>query len=235
MTDSCQTHAIISTCPVHIGGWSEDGRSLIVRDVDAFTRTVVPSAFKHSNWASFVRQLNYYGFKKVRVSASAPEECEFRHELFQRGRPELVAQIRRPEPSPSQVHRPSHDEAADELRQDLDELRAQVDGLSSVIRELCGTILKLSEGPTRRLSPAEAPSSSCMASEDAAHKRQKTEDAIDFEMLESLFEDDEDVTAASRLPATSLSAIPSTVTPMAPLPYPILTTAYPSAYSISGC
>ena len=168
-----------------------------MRDVDAFTRTVVPSAFKHSNWASFVRQLNYYGFKKVRASASAPEECEFRHELFQRGRPELVAQIRRPEPSPSQAHRPSSDDSADEMRHDLDDLRAQVDGLSSIIRELCGTILKLSSGAT------------CMSNGDAAYKRQKIEDAVEFEMLESLYKDVEDVTADSHLSAMVLGVAPS--------------------------
>ena len=188
----------------------------------------MPSAFKHSNWASFVRQLNYYGFRKVRSSAAGSGECEFKHDLFQRGRPELVAQIRRPDPSPSVAHRLSPVDSAEELRQDLDDLRAQVSGLSSVIRELCGTILRLSEGESSGPSRAEASSSSC--------KRQKAEEeTIDFEMLESLFEDVEAGAADSHPYGSVLSAAPSMVVPLTPLSYPTLLPANAAAYSISGC
>ena len=199
-SDSEQTHAIISSCPEHIGGWSQDGRSLVVRDVDAFTRTVVPSAFKHSNWASFVRQLNYYGFRKVRSSTAGPEGCEFHHELFRRGRPELVAQIRRPEPSQSQSQRPETHDSEDKLRQDLDDLKAQVDCLSSTIRDLCETILRVSQGRSGQ-PPSEEVSSVEPCLSTAALKRQKTENEIDFEELESLFNDAEEGQAQSSLAA----------------------------------
>lgn len=46
--------------------WGLNGTTFIVRDTMEFSRTVLPKHFKHSNFASFVRQLNKYDFHKVR-------------------------------------------------------------------------------------------------------------------------------------------------------------------------
>ncbi|ORZ21071.1 HSF-type DNA-binding-domain-containing protein [Absidia repens] len=73
--------------------WSNDGKRFCVFDISGFSKVVLPQYFKHSNWPSFVRQLNMYGFHKVNDSYSARHGqliCEFHHPLFYRnGRLEL--------------------------------------------------------------------------------------------------------------------------------------------------
>ena len=47
--------------------WSLNGTSFIVQDQDQFAKKVLPNYFKHQKMNSFVRQLNIYGFKKVKI------------------------------------------------------------------------------------------------------------------------------------------------------------------------
>ena len=49
-----------------IVSWSPKGDCFVIKELDAFTKTILPRMFKHSNFASFVRQLNKYDFHKVR-------------------------------------------------------------------------------------------------------------------------------------------------------------------------
>ena len=45
--------------------WGSEGNSFIIRNQTEFAKTLLPYYYKHSNMASFVRQLNMYGFHKV--------------------------------------------------------------------------------------------------------------------------------------------------------------------------
>ena len=47
--------------------WGPQGDCFVVKDMNEFTKTILPRMFKHSNFASFVRQLNKYDFHKVCV------------------------------------------------------------------------------------------------------------------------------------------------------------------------
>ncbi|KAH6954059.1 HSF-type DNA-binding-domain-containing protein [Ilyonectria sp. MPI-CAGE-AT-0026] len=46
--------------------WGKDGNTFVVVENEKFTRSILPKHFKHSNIASFIRQLNKYNFHKVR-------------------------------------------------------------------------------------------------------------------------------------------------------------------------
>ncbi|KAJ2353162.1 Heat shock transcription factor [Coemansia sp. RSA 2618] len=83
--------------------WTADGNSFMVLRHEDFAKEVLPRFFKHSNFSSFVRQLNMYGFHKVPhlqqggLIADGPgaESWEFNNENFQRGQPDLMHFIRR--------------------------------------------------------------------------------------------------------------------------------------------
>ena len=50
----------------HVVTWGPQGDCFVVKDVTEFTKSILPRMFKHSNFASFVRQLNKYDFHKLK-------------------------------------------------------------------------------------------------------------------------------------------------------------------------
>ena len=88
--------------------WAEDGESFIIYDHNAFTTKILPRYFKHSNFASFVRQLNKYDFHKVKNSVEAKQKAQkgqndniwqFKHQDFNRFDVSSLDNIRRKVPT----------------------------------------------------------------------------------------------------------------------------------------
>jgi len=107
-----KTFHMIEQCDPSVASWSADGKSFVIRDVDSFAKEVLPLYFKHSKFASFVRQLNFYSFRKLRAdtddrssvtewpppisrNSSKSSATRFAHEYFRRGQPELLHKITR--------------------------------------------------------------------------------------------------------------------------------------------
>nr|GMD39803.1 heat stress transcription factor B-3 [Ipomoea batatas] len=70
--------------------WNDDGTAFVVWQPAEFARDLLPTLFKHSNFSSFVRQLNTYGFRKVTTN-----RWEFSNEMFRKGERDLLCDIRR--------------------------------------------------------------------------------------------------------------------------------------------
>lgn len=81
--------------------WSQNGQSFLVLDEQRFAKEILPKYFKHNNMASFVRQLNMYGFRKVVhadsgvVKQERDGPVEFQHPFFVHGQDELLENIKR--------------------------------------------------------------------------------------------------------------------------------------------
>mmetsp|Transcript_40416 Transcript_40416/g.72854 ORF Transcript_40416/g.72854 Transcript_40416/m.72854 type:complete len:486 (-) Transcript_40416:378-1835(-) len=100
-----KAYHMIDTCDPKVCSWSEDGLTFIVKNTPLFETTIIPQFFKHNKFSSFVRQLNFYGFRKVKFSnslkidhkleAETAKFWRFRHDKFRRGRKDLLTEIKR--------------------------------------------------------------------------------------------------------------------------------------------
>ncbi|XP_014271453.1 heat shock factor protein [Halyomorpha halys] len=81
--------------------WCDKGNSFVIKDQTRFCSELLPMFYKHNNMASFIRQLNKYGFRKVNspvTSASLKgdvSDFEFSHPHFIKDCPFLLDQIKR--------------------------------------------------------------------------------------------------------------------------------------------
>lgn len=109
--------------------WSPSGTSFHVFDQGRFSKEVLPKFFKHNNMASFIRQLNMYGFRKVvhieHGGLVKPErdDTEFQHPFFIRGQEHLLENIKRKVTNVSSVRQEEVKMSADEVSKILTDVQ----------------------------------------------------------------------------------------------------------------
>ncbi|KAL8654886.1 MAG: hypothetical protein Q9210_001238 [Variospora velana] len=122
--------------------WGDEGDSFVVLENEKFTKAILPKHFKHSNFASFVRQLNKYDFHKVRhnnedtgqspygpgvsvhlsiaaLQVNVDQAWEFKHPEFKANNKDSLDNIRRKAPAPRKPNQPGGDEALPTQQMDL--------------------------------------------------------------------------------------------------------------------
>ncbi|KAJ8144335.1 hypothetical protein OY671_002564 [Metschnikowia pulcherrima] len=115
--------------------WTPQGTSFVVLNTNEFTKVILPTHFKHSNFASFVRQLNKYDFHKVKITneqrqtyAYGDDAWEFQHPDFRRDDMDALENIRRKAPTKKEpVQENTQLQASvDQMKKDMSALKNEL-------------------------------------------------------------------------------------------------------------
>jgi hypothetical protein len=83
---------LVTTGDSDVVRWEEHGKAFRITSPERFAEEVLPLYFRHSKLTSFQRQLNLYGFRRVK---KGEDKGSYYHEKFQRGKPNTALEIRR--------------------------------------------------------------------------------------------------------------------------------------------
>ncbi|CCE85727.1 Piso0_005349 [Millerozyma farinosa CBS 7064] len=130
--------------------WTTNGDSFVVINTNEFTKEILPRHFKHSNFASFVRQLNKYDFHKVKIPNEekqfyeyGEDAWEFKHPDFRVNDREALENIKRKGPTTKKINQAGlsssgascgvDNSAVQQLRDDLEFLTSENGSLKQEI------------------------------------------------------------------------------------------------------
>ncbi|RLO11458.1 hypothetical protein DYB28_000609 [Aphanomyces astaci] len=127
---------MLHAMPPFLGGWCHGGSAFEISAPLEFARLVLPQYFKHSKYTSFVRQLNFYGFVKGAKVSDVATSVVFQHVHFIQHKPHLMRRIKRKTNHSNEAFNQDAVEAVDELRRDVEEIKATLSGLDAQLKQL---------------------------------------------------------------------------------------------------
>ncbi|OQR88162.1 HSF-type DNA-binding [Achlya hypogyna] len=177
-----KTYTLFEESPAAIASWANNGTTIVIKDPQQFATMMLPKYFKHNNFLSFVRQLNFYGFRKYKKeevelvnNESTKHWWEFFHDKFLRAKPELMVQIRRK----------TYSEGDGTDKEEVEELKNQVNSLQNQFQQLTDQISSLTTLVSTLLQTQKRPLDE---PETVSVKKQKIENDFDG-LFESVSDD----------------------------------------------
>jgi len=120
-----------------IVSWNDRGDGFVVRNEFVFASQIMRTYFRHQNFSSFVRQLNFYGFHK---RSSPSSLTSFYHPSFRKGRPDLLPQIQR---KSTETKDSGLRDLVNNLQNEVAELRQQNEDLFKIQQRMLYVFSKL--------------------------------------------------------------------------------------------
>jgi hypothetical protein len=120
--------------------WNSNGTTIVIRDgPGAFTKSIIPEHFNHTNYASFIRQLNQYDFSKrnllkddnLKSSKYRNEVVEFQNVYFQLNRRDQwhLIQRNKGQGKKKETEDAQRNVQAQEQQKEMDDLKGMVEDL----------------------------------------------------------------------------------------------------------
>lgn len=128
--------------------WGDSHDSFVIYDTNLFQELVIPQVFNHSNFSSFVRQLNKYDFHKVRSKNPQSKAWEFTHPEFRPENRDKTHLIRRK--SPNKTKTQVSKKAESQLQDEILDLTSRVEIIENTNRQLLNA-LRLQQSLVERL------------------------------------------------------------------------------------
>jgi hypothetical protein len=153
-------------------GWSESGNTFIVYKPTEFSQQVLPKYFKHSNFSSFIRQLNLYDFHKC----GQPNWWEWKHPNFKRDQKHLLKLIRRKTPG-------DKDNNSTASREEILQLKKENTSLMDEMKQLQERQQAIEEHMQRIISENVALTEQVSSSKQVEKEMQQTMQKIMYALL----------------------------------------------------
>jgi hypothetical protein len=150
---------MVNSCDQSLCSWAEDGLSFVVADPDDLAAKIIPQYFKHNKFLSFVRQLNFYGFRKIKLDPIkiSLEQIDmdgkywhFKHDKFRRGRPDMLWEVRKANQAAAALQGVTHPEFY-AMKLEMSLLQQEVGALRDEMRNLVSVVEAVARSRKREL------------------------------------------------------------------------------------
>ena len=126
--------------------WDNNGSQFVVKNIENLTTKILPTMFRHTNYSSFVRQVNFYSDFQLNIygfhKGKDENGCDvFRHDIFLKGKRDLLCLIKRNQKKPPIEAKKITDKNLDieymkKLYNKIDQLRSDQNELEHLINQL---------------------------------------------------------------------------------------------------